>query len=736
MTDHAHPANYEGETIPAAISKRDRAKFLTQELKSRVGSLLHHDDRRSSDLQRDFFEDAAFDPQRALQPTEPVKPSMGDRLSLGARTVANTLKNPKAVGRNNYTRHAVAKIANHPHDQSNDFDNELLDAHDDLTEAQSKFTSQDGDQLSRDSKCASNMASAQSRVELIEQQRDDLKTGWTLGRQIVRVKAVRHTRTKPDRSQFLVPPDTDPMNQHLQIGPYLGQMFLWYTDSFTAHRIDDYDAPPFDLPELALTVERVAAVSSPWQTFLFELREVYLWRDHRRTAGYMVAYWTLWYFQQLVTFGIAVAIYRTIRNKFDPNTVQSVRDRVRRSTEASAKVRAWGELVQRHGGSDWVEPLLDGIGPHLQMQLGDLSIFFERVQNFYRWEEPRQTWLTLFMFSTALLFLLLASTELCVRFLWFGLGCWFFYGFPIATHYPRYRHVVSPVSWIFWLIPDAAELAIMQLQEKVNAKDDDRASPPELDPERYPAGSDDQLVHNHINHENPGSEETNSFEEPDVERSPKILNSFPRARLSDRLEFKTILLPAHVSGTVILTRTHLEFYLEKGPSLSYPYTSILEMIKINLNKETDQSTTKSGTNKLSRTAHMSRSLEKSANVQISPDGLGFVFLQKDITPAEPPIYGPPEMPRQLRSDGGGNRGSRDADDKQKMSITLILNKSDRDKIFTVVLAWSGMQWQPLYSMNRQNKLGTRRKGTGKAETAEGGDDMNGNLDDAIKRALV
>lgn len=731
MTDHTHPVNWQGETIPAAISKRDRAKFLTQELKSSVRSLLHHDRKESSDLQDEFFEDTAFNPQKALEPTEPAKPSMGDRLSLGARTVANTLKNPKAVGRNNYTRHAVAKIANHPHDQADGFDNELLDAHDNFTDVQHQFDSQDGNEISRDSTNAADVANAQSRVDRIEQQRDDLKTGWTLGRQVIRVKAVRHTRQRPERSEYLVPAGANSTDQHLQIGSYLGHSLLWYTDSFTAHRIDDYDAPPFDLSELALTVERLAAVSTPWQTFLFELREIYRWNNPQRTARYMVAYWVLWYFQQLTTFAITFVIYRTIRNKFSPTTVQSIRERVRRSTERSAKVRAWGELVQKHGGSDWVEPLLDGIGPHLQMQVGDLCMFLERVQNFYRWEEPRQTWLTLVMFSVSLVFLSLVSTQLCVRLLWLIVGSWFFYGFPIATNYPRYRHVVSPISWIFWLIPDAAELAIIQLQRKVTARDNARAEQLEQKSQRGSHYSAQPLA------TGPGRtilEDHSSHEGPEVERSPKMLNAFPQASSSDRLEFKTVLLPAHVSGNVVLTRSHIEFESQSGPLLSYPFTSILEICKVNLNKGTDQSTTSDNTNKLSRTAHMSRSLEKSANVQISPDGLGFIFLQEQVTSNKLPVYGP-ETPRHLRS-GGGNPSSRDGNDEQKISITLILNKTDRDKIFTVILGWSGMQWQPLYSMNRQNKLGARRSGTGKAETAEGGEDMNGNLDDAIKRALV
>lgn len=555
MTDYARPVQSSGDAPPAAITKRDRARFLTHELKAGVRGLLHHDNEQESFPQDDIFEDTAFDPQRTLRTEDKDKSStsINRRLSLGARTVVNAIKNPKAVGRNNYTRHAVAKIANHPHDQSTKFDDELLDAHDALNNAQDKYDVANRGSAVTPLKSAHavEVVDARSRVQRIEAQRDNLKSGWILGRHITRAKAVRPTtQPMPERAQFYDSNMNSRDPPRLQVGRYLGHLTLWYTDAFTAHRIDDFDQPPFDLRELALTVERLAAVSTPWQTFASKVRQVYRWDDTTRTTQIMSAYWVLWYFRFLVPFSVGFVIYITLRNKIYPTTVQAVRDRVKRSKDQSAKVQAWGELIQKHGGSDWVEPLLDGMGPHLQLQMSDLTIFLERMQNFYRWEQPRSTWLTLGLFTTGFFFLTLASTQVCVDLLWLGLGCCFFYGTPIATHYPKYRHVVSPASWLFWAVPDAAELAISQLQEKVAARDDIRVQA--LQDERK------ENLPQSVQELSNSPDSSSSVSSSDIEEQ-EIEDLLTQIRSSDRLRFTTSLLPSHMAGDIVLSRTHVSF---------------------------------------------------------------------------------------------------------------------------------------------------------------------------------
>lgn len=37
----------------------------------------------------------------------------------------------------------------------------------------------------------------------------------------------------------------------------------------------------------------------------------------------------------------------------------------------------FGELIDKHGDQNWVEPLMQEIGPHLQLQLGDIGNMLE-----------------------------------------------------------------------------------------------------------------------------------------------------------------------------------------------------------------------------------------------------------------------------------------------------------------------------------------------------------------------
>jgi hypothetical protein len=57
---------------------------------------------------------------------------------------------------------------------------------------------------------------------------------------------------------------------------------------------------------------------------------------------------------------------------------------MKRGVDREAKAQGWGELVEQHGSKDWIKRLLDELGPHIQLQLGDLTDLLEVLANFYR----------------------------------------------------------------------------------------------------------------------------------------------------------------------------------------------------------------------------------------------------------------------------------------------------------------------------------------------------------------
>jgi hypothetical protein len=92
--------------------------------------------------------------------------------------------------------------------------------------------------------------------------------------------------------------------------------------------------------------------------------------------------------------------------------------------------------------------------------------FLEVLSNFYNWECPRKTAEALFVALVLLLITLSCDTTACMKLLWMFIGGGFFFTFPIATNFPKYRRVVNLFRWFFWDIPSHAELGIMHLQER------------------------------------------------------------------------------------------------------------------------------------------------------------------------------------------------------------------------------------------------------------------------------
>jgi hypothetical protein len=376
-----------------------------------------------------------------------------------------------------------------------------------------------------------------------------------------------------------------------------------------------------DLEDLARILERIAITSAPWQTFLVNVRQVYMWKDPKRTAKWLALYLFLWYTQHIVAFFYFYVIYSTIRNRFRETSVRTVRESVGRAVDREARVQAWGELIQRHGQHDWLEQFLDEIGPMIQLQLGDMADLLEILLNFHRWERPNLTLATLFFFFCCLLVALSADMEFCMKLVWFIAGGAFFLTYPLSATFPKYRLLVSHWRWVFWDIPTHAELAILNLQKKaalkdLEYKDDDR---------------------------------------PAVQRED----------VASEYSFK-VYDGAEGRCQLMVDKNCLTLSAKDGSERTWPFSSFVEIRKLD-----DSDVQSTSTLKNLRRLH-SRSLE----------ALQFLFL-----------------------DG--------------TDLTILLRSADRDRVFNLVLAWSGLKWQCL-QMERHNTVGSQRS----------------NLDRAIKRAFA
>ena len=427
------------------------------------------DDDDDNDNDSNLSDDPMFNPGPILDGSlerSPPKPSdsKGGKLKQAGKAIIH----PRRAMREKTTRVTAAKISRSQKPYlSAEQDLELVRADDDLARANSSSSSiYHGEGITENDR----KEEARARLQNIKDNRESLKTAWTIGRHVVRVRVVQKPAKRPKRQHFMTGVSHD--QQRLEWEKWLGHLLLWYTRSFTTQYVDGFgDQPPFNVHELARIVERLAMVSAPWQTFFLEVRSIYMWKDKKQTGKWCALFWFLWCTDHIVGFLYAYIIYTTLRNWLYPTSVDSVRKSIARGIDREKKAQAWGELIEKHGKSDWMEPLIAEMGPLIQMHLGDLTNFIEVVVNFYRWERPAKTAATLFYYSCCLLITLLADVRFCVRLVWFIIGSGIFFCWPIATRFPQYRLLVDPLRWVFWDIPTHAELGFIQLQEKAILKD-------------------------------------------------------------------------------------------------------------------------------------------------------------------------------------------------------------------------------------------------------------------------
>lgn len=73
----------------------------------------------------------------------------------------------------------------------------------------------------------------------------------------------------------------------------------------------------------------------------------------------------------------AYIIYLVVKNRHFPSTVQSLRESLDRVLNRGGTAYRFAELIDKHGRENWLEPLIDELGPYIQLQLGDVANMLE-----------------------------------------------------------------------------------------------------------------------------------------------------------------------------------------------------------------------------------------------------------------------------------------------------------------------------------------------------------------------
>lgn len=333
-------------------------------------TLVQKDDKAKSTLK----DDPAFN-LKHLDTEQQSEKGLAAKVQVNLQAVAAGILHPKEGIKGKAARSTAGRVSkiDRPYVSKN-MDVEFLEAHDNLSRAQSvaspgRNTSQKDADLSSDD--------YRKRVEQLEIQRESRRAAYTTSRFVQRVRVVpkRHIDF-PGLETFVIENDRGERikNDWLK---WLGHMLLWYTQDFSAQYIDDFDKLPFDRDSLQLHVERLIMASAPWQEFVMSVRSVYRWESPRKTARWFALYIGLWYTQYLMSFVYSYVIYTVVRNRWFPSSVEALRESMHRSHDQRGRAYKLGEMVDKHGRNHWLEPLLDDLGPLIQVQVNDVANMLE-----------------------------------------------------------------------------------------------------------------------------------------------------------------------------------------------------------------------------------------------------------------------------------------------------------------------------------------------------------------------
>ncbi|KAL8921570.1 MAG: hypothetical protein Q9172_003969 [Xanthocarpia lactea] len=321
--------------------------------------------------------DPAFNPNQLDSPHQSEK-RLAAKVQANLQTLTSAILHPKEGAKGKASRSTAGRLSKvqRPYISKN-MDIEFLEAHDNLSQAQSTASS---DQKTSGDDSESLEGDCREKVEQLEAQRESLKAAYTLRRHVQRVRVVpkRHIDI-PDEEYFVERNERGDYAGYAWL-KWIGYNLLYYTQGFSAQYIDDFDQLPFDVDSLRLQVERLAMASAPWQAFLMDMRSVYRWEDPLNTSKWLAVYLCLWYSQHLMGFIYGYVIYMTVKNRYFPSSVEALRASMHRAHDQRSKAYKLGELVDKYGQKHWLEPLLDELGPFVQLQLYDMANMLEVLE--------------------------------------------------------------------------------------------------------------------------------------------------------------------------------------------------------------------------------------------------------------------------------------------------------------------------------------------------------------------
>ena len=336
-----------------------------------------------------------------------------------------------------------------------------------------------------------------------------------------------------------------------------------------------------------------------------------------------------------------------------PRSLKDLRAGVERSIDRGATAFKVGEMMDKHGSSDWLGPLMEELGPNIQVQVADFANLLESYYNFYHFRNPYATLCSLCLAAALFLVSALGGTEFAMKVWWLLVGSTFFICFPISSRAPRYRNLVAPWKWTVWDVPTHAEWCFQYLQQRASVAKDAIL---------LAAENDNHYIRTDTAEIPIASDDTNDSDSSDAD-SFVSADSYILGQERDILSFGCTYL--HTPGRLVLSTTALRFEPSMGKFLSQvefnkPYIELAEMSK--------------------RQTHASV-LKPLAKVTMGLDKLELLF----------------------RGEGGGGADVHDTGLDENAEPVVLENMRRRDKAFNAIIGFSGLRWQNLQGKRTMTK---------------------------------
>lgn len=243
----------------------------------------------------------------------------------------------------------------------------------------------------------------------------------------------------------------------------MGHLALYGFQNAAVNYIDPSNEVPYDREVLITTIERLLLTTHTYQNWWMRVRRIYRWEDPSLTAKWLIAYPILWYFNYCMTAFWAYLLYSMWSNRHGAATRGWMHNSNTRATDTNGTAAMISEMIIRHGPDSWFEPFLDEFGPWLQEQFLDLAQFLEITNSLYQWRNVPVNYGTSFAYVCLFLVSAISDYQTSMKIMWMAAGLFFFMVRPVASLYPRFRHVVDPMRWFFWHQPTLCKMMTFAL---------------------------------------------------------------------------------------------------------------------------------------------------------------------------------------------------------------------------------------------------------------------------------